>query len=247
MRRNKRILVIVPGRELLGKLEAFLNRSSLEVNHVTSAQSSLILTNNLSYDLILAEHPMADLGLGEFLASIRSADSPSARCPLLLFAEEERIDALATQLDGQLDHVLPATVSGGEIERTISRVLGVAARSASRILVRLEVELNPGKLLRACQTVNISTSGMLVRIRQPIAVGTELGIRFNLPGDGRAIEATARVVRHSAPDVEGLRGVGLQLLDLTEDAQDQLAAFVNEQLSERSHSDAAPRRSAAGA
>lgn len=69
---------------------------------------------------------------------------------------------------------------------------------------------------------NISVGGMLILTRDTFEAGSEVVVRFNLPG-GAHVEATARVM-HTKPGVQ----MGVQFVDLKEENRRAIAGFVQE-------------------
>jgi hypothetical protein len=69
---------------------------------------------------------------------------------------------------------------------------------------------------------NISVGGMLVLTRDTFEAGSEVVVRFNLPGGGH-VEATARVM-HTKPGAQ----MGLQFLGLKEEERRAIAGYVQE-------------------
>ena len=58
-----------------------------------------------------------------------------------------------------------------------------ADRRAVRLMVQLDATIDDGKVARMCQTENLSKSGMLVRTRAPLPVGTKVAVQFLFRGD----------------------------------------------------------------
>lgn len=113
-----------------------------------------------------------------------------------------------------------------------------AARTSTRVMVHLDATIDDGKVARMCKTQNLSKSGMLVRTRAPLPVGTKVEIQFLFPGDpalttaelpgGYAfVEGEAEVVRHTHPDKESFAGMGLNFVELEERGRSLLGKFLD--------------------
>ena len=83
MEHKKKILAIVPQQEIYDKLEPVLRRDSLDVSRAANATSSLILATNVSYDLIIAEYPLPDLSIVDFLGILQAPTLPCEETPIL--------------------------------------------------------------------------------------------------------------------------------------------------------------------
>ena len=229
MNQSQRILAVVNDQDLYKKLANFLDRSSFEVNRVPSGAGALILVGNLRYDLILVEAPLPDLDLQNFVTAVRTLDSPCAGSSLLLLAKDEAFE-LSEALLGEDTAVVSADAEVRTIQGAISELLGVAVRSAARILVQLHARLGEGSFKRVGQTANISETGMLVTGAPEIPLGSEVELEFELPGDSRPICIKAEVVRHASPEVENVAGIGVRFTEVSAESAQRLRDFLQVRL-----------------
>lgn len=102
----------------------------------------------------------------------------------------------------------------------------MAQRKTSRLLVQLQLAVETGNLLRACQTSNVSESGMLIHTSRRAPVGSEVEVTFHLPGDPRPIDGAVKVVRHTSPGTEQTQGMGVTFVRLPEGARERLRDYV---------------------
>jgi c-di-GMP-binding flagellar brake protein YcgR len=113
-------------------------------------------------------------------------------------------------------------------------------RSAVRVMVQLDATVDDGQMARMYQTQNLSQTGMLLRTRQPLPVGTDVAVQFLFPGDPMLsrtslpggygfIEGKARVVRHTHPAKERVRGMALQFEELERSGTERLSLFLQAQ------------------
>ena len=110
-------------------------------------------------------------------------------------------------------------------------------RSAVRVMVQLDATIDDGQMARMYQTQNLSQTGMLLRTRQPLPVGTDVAVQFLFPGDPMLsretlpggyefVEGQARVVRHTHPAKERVNGMALQFGDLASSGAKRLGDFL---------------------
>lgn len=232
MRKSQRILAVVNDRELYDKIAHLLDRSSFEVNRVPSGAGALILVGNLRYDLILVEAPLPDLDLQDFVAAVRTLDSPCAGSSVLALGKTEDACNLGDTLIGDDIAVLPASAEPDEIQSTISKSLGVAVRTAARLLVQIDAQLEEGSFQRMTQTANISETGMLLSAAPPIALGSEVKLSFELPDDPRSLTITAEVVRHASAEVENISGIGVRFVQFESDSGTRLVDYLRGRVTE---------------
>jgi DNA-binding NarL/FixJ family response regulator len=236
---RKRILAVVTDLALFRKLEELLRRASFEVNRVPSGAGALVLVGNVKYNLVLAGLPLPDLGLQEFLSSLRALDSEGVGSPLVVLAPEPDVPALSKALEGDLLKVVSETAEEREIQRAISEVLGVAARTSTRLMVDMEVAISGASQRRLVQTQNLSETGMLLRASESPEVGTHVQLSFRLPDDSHPLSIEAEVVREAIPGKEGLRGFAVRYVGLRPDDLERIQDFVNVDLQRRHGAEAA--------
>ena len=229
MEQKKKVLVIVPHPEQYLKLEPILKRDSIEVTRSANATSSLILATNVVYDLIVAEYPLPDLSIVDFLGILKAPTLPSGDTQILLITQEDQMAAvtLHTAADDRVQ-VVPQHSSAQFLHTALAgSLVGVADRKASRLMIQFEAKLGAGKLMRICQTSNVSTTGLLIHTTRLMPVETEMDVSFYLPGDPRPIDGKVRVVRHSDPQREEESGMGVEFVRLQQAARDKLRDFVD--------------------
>ena len=229
MEQKQKVLVIVPQQALFNKLEPILNRDTVEVSRSNNATSSLILATNVTYDLILAEYPLPDLSIVDFLGILQAPTLPSADSQILLLTKDEEVASVKRNVDGDIRvNVVPQSASAQYLHSALAGSLsGVAERKKTRLMVQLEAKLGAGKLMRVCQTSNVSETGLLIHTTRLIPLETEIDISFYLPGDPRPIDGTVKVVRHSDPAKEERAGMGVQFTHLPAVARDKLRDYVD--------------------
>ena len=228
MRQSQRILAVVNDRALFDKVAHPLGRSSLEVNRVPSGAGALILVGNLKYDLILVEAPLPDLDLAQFIAAVRTIDSPCSASAVMVLAQTAEAADLSATL-GEDVTVLAAKADVPELHSTISRALGVAVRARSRVVVQIEAALDEGPFQRVGQSANLSETGLLLTGTPSLPIGVPVKLTLELPDDPHPLRLAGEVVRHATPEVDDLSGIGVRFLDVSNESAERLRKFVLEQ------------------
>jgi uncharacterized protein (TIGR02266 family) len=223
----KRILGVALGRQLSKKIDPLLNRAYFAVDHVPRGESALVLCRRAAFDLILVGHPLPDMPLEKFLVEVAPSDAAAASpSQLLVLTEERRLVELPDSVRSG-PHVAVAIEQPQKLlEEVASRLLKVAPRLHARLLVKLEVRCGGQMSLVACQSENLSESGMLVRTDAAYPIGTTLSFEFTTPQDPKPLRGQAEVVRHTLADMEQVRGVGLKLTHFEGDGRERLEAYV---------------------
>ena len=75
-------------------------------------------------------------------------------------------------------------------------------------------------------TRDINEGGLFIETEKPKSIGTEVTMRFNLPGSEDGIETVGRVVRISAGDDSMPPGMGIEFDELTDDDRARIDAIV---------------------
>ena len=226
MESTKKILAIITQDPIFEKLEPIFKRASMEVTRATNGTRSLILATNVRYDLLVAEYPLPDLSIVDFLEILQSPTLANAHSPVVLLTKDDYAEDLGAQIDSERVEVLPMSASAEALHQHVAASLGVAQRKMSRLLVQMQLAVETGNLLRACQTSNVSESGMLIHTSHRAPVGSELEVTFHLPGDPRPIDGVVKVVRHTSPGSETTQGMGVTFLQLPEGARERLRDYV---------------------
>ena len=169
--------------------------------------------------------------LDVFLKSLAEKGPASNGPAMALLADEHLLPELEPNLD-ERHRFLSAHLAPEELQRRILELIGDTPRVAPRLMLRLEVQLGAGKLLRMCQTDNISESGMLVRCQEPIAIGSEVRLALSLPRSAEPVQAKAEVVRQTDPDRESVQGLGLRFLEFEGQGGKALSEYLKSHATE---------------
>jgi hypothetical protein len=93
-------------------------------------------------------------------------------------------------------------------------------RRHPRVSLDIPVELRRGEKNVIARSANLSIGGILIRAPQVFPVGTEIGVRFNLP-DGHSITSRAKVIY-----VRADANMGLEFLHLSSEDYQILSNFT---------------------
>lgn len=216
---------------LLSKIDPILERSNLTVHHVPLGQTALNLVQSKRPRLLIVALPLLDMRLDDFLQSLANKSPASSGPALALLADEHLLPELEANLDDR-HRFLSAHLEAEELQRGILELIGDTPRIAPRLMLRLEVQLAAGKLLKMCQTDNISESGMLVRCQDPIAVGSEVRLALSLPRSADPVHVKAEIVRQTNPGVESVQGLGLRFVEFEGQGRKALTEYLKHQATE---------------
>jgi len=77
---------------------------------------------------------------------------------------------------------------------------GLERRKHPRVDVRFEISYQHLDDFFYDYAINLSRGGMFIRTVRPLALGTQLKLRFSIPGRKELIETSGRIVRVVKPD-----------------------------------------------
>jgi hypothetical protein len=134
------------------------------------------------------------------------------------------VDAAALKAAGA-SLVLSAPIDPLQWDDRLEELLTEPPRKDSRIPARFVVWPRPVKGPTDCVALNISVRGMLLEAAQPLALGTTLELRFELPGSPHESEVVGQVVRQAAAP-PGQLVYGVDFMILRGDSHEAIQRFV---------------------
>jgi hypothetical protein len=210
-------------RRLLPPLAAY----GLQLHHVPWGDDAIDLVLAERFDAIVVSFPAEGASLARFLSSVRSASGLSRDCGLVLLVaagSEER----ARQLVGHgVNRVVPLDAPRRELAQVVVELLQVAPRVPLRLPTRILLKDKDRRSASFCQTVNLSTSGMLVAGFAIYPVGALLDFELTLPGDQLPLRGGAEIARHANPTREGVEGFGARFVTFRDTDRLRLEAFLS--------------------
>jgi CheY-like chemotaxis protein len=223
---QRHVLVVGADAPALERIAPMLRRAEFDVHTAGPSPEIFGLLLGTTFELILVSFPLRDLILDELVEILRSDGSWCQRAALVLLAEPDFLDDAQALVDLGINRVVSVDWPEARLHQAISDLLNVAPRVSLRVLVHVKVDLNENASRALYQTVNISSSGMLLRGNDRIDPGTRFSFFFGIPDGRRLVEGTGEVVRRTNPMREGTTGIGIRFIRLTGEGQEQLESFV---------------------
>jgi CheY-like chemotaxis protein len=219
------VLAISGDPRTLEPIEPVLQRDSFSVHRASSVEAALELCRELeALDLLIAGYPLDTEDIGAFANEVRRLRTPTP--PLMFLLTPESAIGSHDRIADEHLQILSLDHSPEDLQREILVRFGRRPRVAQRVLVRLEVHLETSSVLRACQTHNLSETGMAVRTNEVYPLGTMVEYDLSLENDTRPVHGMAEAVRHIDPRHERIRGVGLRFLRFRGDGLERLQAYL---------------------
>jgi hypothetical protein len=226
MQKKRTALAVIRSDDFYDSICASCRKFADQFDRVANAQRARVFATNNYYNLIVVEHPLEGLDNATFLTSLRSADSLCRNSPILSFSGDPAELAALKSISGSLRESLALDSTTFDIGQATIRLMSMSVRSPIEILVQMVVKSDGNKLMLACQTKNLSSTGMLLRTASNLPEGSELDFSFNLPNDERIIQGTAKVVRRAFPKSERIDGMGVIFTNLEGESSKSITDFV---------------------
>ena len=179
------------------------------------------------YDGLVIAYPLGDAPMAGFLASLRRPACLCRDSAIVLVTDVRHGAEAETYMGRGANRVL--TWENAPLR--LPDVFQDLFTAAPRVQVELPVRVMPVVEGRAesvpCSTVNISTSGMLLRVKEAFHPGTVLVFEMALPGATLPVVGHARVIRRTSVRREPFAGVGVAFAGLHEGARARLSTFLD--------------------
>ncbi|HPW55574.1 MAG: PilZ domain-containing protein [Thermoanaerobaculaceae bacterium] len=221
---QRSVLIVGTDPASFQPLATRLRRASFISDWVGSVGEAMDLIALLPFDAIIVAYPLVDVTVKQFVGVVRRPNAPCRASAVVFLARDEHIEE-ATRFVGEGVNAVFAFADAADLlVARLRSLIDVAPRFPLRVMSRLRGRLAGTSTL--CQTVNISTSGMLLRGDQHVPVGGELHFELTLPGDTKPLRGTGTVVRHTFERRERISGLGIRFAGFEDDGLARLESYL---------------------
>lgn len=248
--KETRVLAAGIERSAFETLAPILRRDSVQVDWVATPEAGVNLAAEEHFDVIILDAEPADWPLGKVVSGIRGGISPSRNAAIMVLAEPDQVDAARALKSRGVNRVMLISDPPQMICEQMSGLLEVAPRVALRLPMNLQTALgNHGREI-FCQTVNLSSTGMLVRTQARPQLGSPVVFQLRLSEHLGTVIGRGEMVRHASRFQGGFDGVGVRFKGFAEDGASRLQQYLEDlAIREAAHQasltgrEAAPRHS----
>jgi len=215
-----RALLISDDHATALQLTQSMNQFAIDTEICSDVALAARLLNRRKFDAVVL-----DLGLGgkahELLERIHFSPSNETA---VTFAVAERGQA-PLNLQTRPNFILEKPLSPTLVSRTLKAAFGLIVRECRRyfrcpLVVNVEIESKGSEDFR-CMTVNVSEGGIAVIVPAPLTPGTQVKVRFALPGEKIRFDVESEICW-----CDDKQRVGLQFLSLTTEQQGALQQWL---------------------
>ena len=221
------ILIIGPHRQVHDLFNPLWAELDIEKQRFASTEAAIeVLHSGNPPGAILISYPLWDSSVEDILAAMGRILGPEVSVPVVLLAPQDSLFEVAA-LEDRGVRVLSEGKPPEELRKSMHDLLAHTQRDHPRIIVRMSVQVGAGSVLRACQSEDISLSGMLIRTSEEFPIGADLELEFAPDDEEESIRCQARVMRFTNPENEQTRGMGVRFLSFEDGGQQRLEEFLS--------------------
>jgi CheY-like chemotaxis protein len=222
-----KILVLEGDAATLGLVETTLMRMGAEPHGYASGQEGARLIDHEKYDAVFVDWDNLDLAGGELVRHVRCSRS-NAQIPVAMFTASTGTHAIADAFKEGVTLFLSKPFGAKELERLLNTSRGTMLeerRRYQRVVLAVPVICEWGKKRGfkriTGRSMNVSSTGMLMRLFPQPEVGAKASVELILPTSKQSLKLEAVVVRTGAG-----RQVAVQFSQLTAAQRDLLEDYV---------------------
>jgi DNA-binding response OmpR family regulator len=220
-------LIISDDEATIGQLTESMQQFAISAEVCRDAGFALQSLNRRHYEAVVVDLKMYQAK--EIMERVRL--SPSNQTATTFAITEGPGTKSASVFSARANFVLERPVSEESLSRSLRAAYGIIMRERRRyfrcpVAIPVMVRNQEGQETQ-CQTINISESGIAIRIPAPVKAETEVAVRFNLPEN-----QTRFVIQSKICWSDPTGRTGLQFLNLALPQKTELQAWLSRRLEE---------------
>ncbi|MCP4900559.1 MAG: PilZ domain-containing protein [bacterium] len=218
------VLITGVSSSSLDRLRPALEQSGLKVESVPNITLAIGRVASQRYAVIVVGFGTNERSEKRLLEMVRSPGGPCQRSGLLLLAQPGQIGPASTLVGAGVNKVLSAVEEPSVVACVVKRLSGSRHPLAERLRSNIEIKVNLREGEHTWRAANVSAAGLLIQTNQIPDVGSRFA--FSLKTEFGLIVGEAKVVRHTRPDREEVRGFGARFCSFQGDGRQVLASFL---------------------
>ncbi|HVR43632.1 MAG TPA: PilZ domain-containing protein [Thermoanaerobaculia bacterium] len=174
--------------------------------------------------LVVFAFDLGDLRAPELCRLLRNHEA-TRRVSLLLLGERSAAEQTDLCVAAGCNEVIYRPVHRSELEEKVEKLLSVPPRRTVRTLTRIELNGAASSTLLG-QSVNLSSTGMLLQLEQTLPPSARLMLQFFLADGSSPIRVHSEIVR--AEFTGGTPRYGVRFVDVPSDQRTAIDSFVRQ-------------------
>jgi uncharacterized protein (TIGR02266 family) len=238
-----RILVADDDIVFLELVQDVLTKAGYKVGVATNGRRALELALQMRPNLIVLDVILPGLRGTEISQELRKYSETSSVPILLVSAKVDALDETGGDPAGfQADDFLPKPFSPDQFLQRVNTLTGLRSGSTEvarpgpapgserrrfpRLPLHVKITAKTIELLMHHPMINISSGGVYVEVDRSIETGTELDLRFSVPGRPGEVQTKGKVAWCMELEGGGQYGLGIRFSDLAEGDLDKVQGYV---------------------
>jgi len=220
---GRKLLMVGFERAVRGRVDESLAPFGHRLTSAGDGPKGLRIAARRRFDALLVSHPVAGAPTSRFLHLVRRPESACRTSPLVLVTPEDSRRDAEVYLGRGATRVLALEEVPGGLPDVLQPLFLVAPRTTLNVPSRIEVVGQNFPRRVFCETVNVSSTGMLLRVPHSVPPATELRFELFLPGLARPLRGEGEVVRLTLQGREPFPGIAVEFRDFADSDKDILA------------------------
>jgi CheY-like chemotaxis protein len=229
----KKALLVDDIRLFLEVEQALLNRPGIRIFTATSGEEAIDIHRKENVDVILLDIHMPGMDGYKVCKLIRSDDKLKDVSIIMVTTSTAAEDIKKCKEAGANDYTVKP-INPIELLAKFQKHIHIATREDIRILARVDFEGTKGMESIFGNTINISTSGIMIECTHHLQVGDAVSPSFSLPGNTSSITVTGEVARKAQNIYHGMNRYGIKFLDIRAEDKKVIESFISRYVSRTS-------------
>ncbi len=225
---DKHRVLIVSDRDLKADLRGtVLWRKDVQREWISDIHQTLDRIALFKPHLIVIDWP-DETPLYPLIHSIRHHDS-TKEAAIVVISRALTADAEKELINAGANLILPIPLHSDLWNNRLDQLLNVTPRFNTRVGVTFalwSIHLSKDKTEVQGTALNLSYSGMLIKTRMQLDVGSKLDIRFTLPGQDCRLNVVGQIMWSMQSSANVCRS-GIQFIVMRQDARERIMAFID--------------------
>jgi hypothetical protein len=223
---QRHVLLVGAPRSGAHQIAPLLRRADFDVHSVEASQFVLDLIMGTAFELLIVGYPLPEIDIHELLGAIRDCGSGCRRAGVLLLARTGFLEAAQSLVTFGANRAVGENWAESRVWQAVGDLLSISPRADLRSMVYADIagDDNTDRLLY--RSVNVSSSGMLLKGLDHPSPGTRFDFSFRLPSEPRPVEGNAEIVRRADLKREGFRGIGARFTSIHEEGLYRLERYI---------------------
>ncbi|MDT8317569.1 MAG: response regulator [bacterium] len=226
---TKKILLVDDVKFFLELQKSFLKRTNCEILTASNGREGLELARKEHPDLILMDLYMPEMDGDEACKAIKS-DPELKDIPVIMITKAGEGEEKGRCLLAGCDDFVTKPINRVALLEKVKNFLHVMIREHIRVPIDSEVLFADDGKEYSSELHDVSEGGLFICTEKPLPMGTQLNIKFKLPGSPGMIEVEGTVVRVVEKKVEHpvhvVPGNGIKFSRLSMEAKMDIIKYI---------------------